>query len=222
MTGVPASVCFSGGLDSAVLLADGAPRHDAVQPIYVSAGLAWEAAEARAIARLLAVAPFAGARRPRRDARASTCATSTRRRTGRSTGQPPAYDTPDEDVYLDGRNIVLLVEGGGVLRAARHRAPRARPARGQSVSRRDAGVLRRDGARAVARARPAARRSRRRSADLHKADVIRRGVELGVPLELTLSCMNPQAAIGTAAAAASAASGTTRFAKPACRSDRIR
>ena len=28
-------------------------------------------------------------------------------------------------------------------------------------------------------------------AALHKADVIRRGVELGVPMELTLSCMQP-------------------------------
>jgi 7-cyano-7-deazaguanine synthase len=29
-------------------------------------------------------------------------------------------------------------------------------------------------------------------AALHKADVIRRGIELGVPLELTLSCMQPE------------------------------
>jgi 7-cyano-7-deazaguanine synthase len=29
-------------------------------------------------------------------------------------------------------------------------------------------------------------------ATMHKADVVRLGVELGVPLELTLSCMNPQ------------------------------
>ena len=29
-------------------------------------------------------------------------------------GEPPAYDTPDEDVYLEGRNIVLLVEGRGL------------------------------------------------------------------------------------------------------------
>ena len=29
-------------------------------------------------------------------------------------GEPPAYDTPDEDVYLEGRNIVLLAEGGGL------------------------------------------------------------------------------------------------------------
>ena len=27
---------------------------------------------------------------------------------------------------------------------------------------------------------------------MHKSDVIALGVELGVPLELTLSCMNPQ------------------------------
>ena len=49
-------------------------------------------------------------------------------------------------------------------------------------------------------------------AALHKADVIRRGSELGVPLELTLSCMQPTRA-GTAAAAASAASAATRSSK---------
>jgi 7-cyano-7-deazaguanine synthase len=27
---------------------------------------------------------------------------------------------------------------------------------------------------------------------MHKADVVRLGAELGVPLELTLSCMNPR------------------------------
>jgi len=30
---------------------------------------------------------------------------------------------------------------------------------------------------------------------MHKAEVIRRGTELGVPLELTLSCMQPQAGL---------------------------
>ena len=29
-------------------------------------------------------------------------------------------------------------------------------------------------------------------ATLHKSDVIRKGIELGVPLELTLSCMQPK------------------------------
>ena len=102
---MPTAVLLSGGLDSAVLLADEAARGD-VQPIYVSVGLAWEAAEREMIARLMANGaggpPAPGVARP------STCATSTRPRTGRFEGRPPAYHTPDEDVYLPGRNIVLL------------------------------------------------------------------------------------------------------------------
>ena len=64
-TGSGAAVLFSGGLDSAVLLAD-APRRDGParrQPIYVSVGLAWEADERAGIERLLATRPFRG-RRP--------------------------------------------------------------------------------------------------------------------------------------------------------------
>ena len=59
-------------------------------------------------------------------------------------------------------------------------------------------------------------------ADTEKADVIRRGAALGVPFELTLSCMNPpESAISsrnlhcTAASAASAASATTPSSRPA-------
>ena len=37
-------------------------------------------------------------------------------------GEPPAYDTPDEDVYLTGRNLVLLTKAGVV--AAQHGAHR--------------------------------------------------------------------------------------------------
>ena len=127
------AVLFSGGLDSAVLLAMERRVYDPVWPIHVRAGLAWEDAEARAIARLLAVAPFAGHVKPvttlhldMRDVYPPTH--------WAVVGQPPAYDTPDEDVYLEGRNIVLVVESGGAVRAARGRAPRARPARRQSVS----------------------------------------------------------------------------------------
>ena len=47
------AVLLSGGLDSAVLVADEAASGD-VQPIYVSVGLAWEAAERAIVARLLA------------------------------------------------------------------------------------------------------------------------------------------------------------------------
>ena len=49
---MPTAVLLSGGLDSAVLLADEAATGD-VQPVYVSVGLAWEDAERTMIARLL-------------------------------------------------------------------------------------------------------------------------------------------------------------------------
>ena len=41
---MPTAVLLSGGLDSAVLVAEEAARDD-VQPIYVTVGLAWEPAE---------------------------------------------------------------------------------------------------------------------------------------------------------------------------------
>src|SRR4051794_29324238 len=56
------AVLFSGGLDSAVLLADEA-RASAV-PLYVSTGLAWESTERAIAARLLASPPFAGRVQP--------------------------------------------------------------------------------------------------------------------------------------------------------------
>ena len=50
---MPTAVLLSGGLDSAVLLAEEAAS-GAVQPIYVSVGLAWERAEQAMVSRFLA------------------------------------------------------------------------------------------------------------------------------------------------------------------------
>src|SRR5262245_23793414 len=101
------AVLFSGGLDSAVLLALERRDRQPVWPIHVRAGLAWEDAERRAIDRLLARAPFAGRIEPLAtltvDMRDVYPATH-----WAVVGRPPAYDTPDEDVYLEGRNIVLI------------------------------------------------------------------------------------------------------------------
>src|SRR5713226_3413269 len=47
------AVLLSGGLDSAVLLAEEAARGE-VHPIYVTAGLVWESAERDTVTRLLA------------------------------------------------------------------------------------------------------------------------------------------------------------------------
>ena len=105
-------------------------------------------------------------------------------------GVPPAYDTPDEDVYLSGRNLVLLTKAGVV--AARHDAhrialgplagnpfPDARPAFFSAM----AGAMSLGLDHAIEIATP--------FLEWDKAAVVRRGVELGVPFELTLSCMNP-------------------------------
>ena len=188
--GQGAAVLCSGGLDSAVLLAEVARREAAsrVLPIYVSVGLAWEPEEIAMIDRLLVTPPFRGVlplatlRFDMRDVYPPTH--------WAIRGVPPAYDTPDEDVYLAGRNLVLLTKAGVV--AAKMKAdrialgplsgnpfPDARPeffrAMAQALS------LGLDHALEIATP----------FLEWEKDAVIQRGVALGVPFEFTLSCMNP-------------------------------
>ena len=73
---------------------------------------------ARMIERLLASPAFAGHGRAARDACSSTCATCILPSHWAVRGEPPAFDTPDEDVYLDGRNIILLSKAS--IYMARH------------------------------------------------------------------------------------------------------
>ena len=155
-------VLFSGGLDSAVLVALERESFAPVWPIHVRAGLAWEAAEAAAIDRLLAAPPFAGRIEPlitlsvdMRDVYLPTH--------WAIEGRPPAYDTPDEDVYLEGRNIVLVAKAG--------------------VKCASLGVERLALGTPLTIATPLSA--------MHKKEVVKLGRTLGVPLELTLSCMNP-------------------------------
>jgi 7-cyano-7-deazaguanine synthase len=182
------AVLLSGGLDSAVLLADEA-AHCEVQPIYVSVGLAWEPSEQVMVRRLLTHGRMRGTVRPlvsltvdMRDVYdASHWAIQ---------GQPPGYHTPDEDVYLPGRNIVLLGKAAVYCAAVRierlvigslahnpfpDATPEFRSAIGHALSLGLAHPIRIDAP----------------YANVSKADVIRRGANLDVPFELTLSCMNP-------------------------------
>jgi 7-cyano-7-deazaguanine synthase len=171
-----------------VLLAQEATR-GLVLPIYVEAGLAWEHAERQMLAQLLAapvfdanVAPLETLAFDMRDVYPPTH--------WAIRGTPPAYDTPDEDVYLAGRNLVLLTKAG-VVAAKRHASrialgplagnpfPDATPEFFETMAR----TLSIGLATPIDIAAP--------FADLHKPDVIGLGVSLGVPLELTLSCMNP-------------------------------
>jgi len=183
------AVLCSGGLDSVVLVAREAQAGE-VQPIYVSVGLAWEPAERAILDRLAATAVFRGRVRP------LVTLDMTMRDVYPSShwavrGTPPAYDTPDEDVYLAGRNVVLLSKaavycaGAGIHRIAigplaGNPFPDATPAffaaMAQALS---LGLDHR-----IDVATP--------FASLHKADVVKIGVSLGVPLEWSLSCMNPR------------------------------
>ena len=181
-------VLLSGGLDSAVLAAHEA-QTARVLPVYVSVGLAWEAAEVAMVERLLAAPVFAN--RTANLQRVSFTMRDVYAPTHWAIrGVPPAYDTPDEDVYLVGRNLVLLTKAGVV--AAKNKAhrialgplsgnpfPDARPAFFGSMS--ESLSLGLD--HAIEIATPFLM--------WEKTDVIRRGAELEVPLEFTLSCMNP-------------------------------
>jgi 7-cyano-7-deazaguanine synthase len=187
-TSEAAAVLCSGGLDSVVLVAREAQAAE-VQPIYVTVGLAWEPAERAVLARLAGTPAFGARVRPlvsldmtMRDVYpASHWAVR---------GTPPAYDTPDEDVYLPGRNVVLLSKAAVYCAAAGiHRIaigplagnpfPDATPAFFAAMS----AALSLGLDHEIIVAAP--------FAAMRKADVVRLGVALGVPLELSLSCMNP-------------------------------
>ena len=185
----PTAVLLSAGLDSAVLTAEEA-RSGEVRPIYVSAGLAWERGELAALARLLAAAPFDRNVAPL--ARLSFTVEDLYPATHWALrGTPPAFDTPDEDVYLAGRNVVLLSKAAiycsqhGIGRIALgplagNPFPDATPQFFETMAR----------ALSLGLAHPIVVDAP--FASMEKSAVIRLGIELGVSLELTLSCMNPQ------------------------------
>lgn len=183
------AVLLSGGLDSAVLLAMELKEAREVWPIHVCAGLAWEPAERRAIHTLLSKPPFAGR------VRDLTSLTLDMRDVYAPAhwavlGLAPAYDRPDEDVYLEGRNITLIAKASvlcakfGIGRLvlgplAGNPFPDASPAFFEAM----AGAMSLGLAHTLEVAAPLS--------TLHKADVVRIGIELDVPLEHTLSCMSP-------------------------------
>lgn len=188
---VGTAVLFSAGLDSAVLAAQEA-RNGPVWPLYVSVGLAWEAAERATAARLLATDAYRAHVRPI-STLTFTMADIYPSSHWAIRGVPPAYDTPDEDVYLIGRNLVLLTKAGTWCAAnkvsrivlgplAGNPFPDATPEFLASMANTlSLGLAERVQIEAPFRT-------------LHKEDVVKRGLALGVPFEQTLSCMNPKLA----------------------------
>ena len=189
------AVLLSGGLDSAVLLCEEASRARTT-PVYVSVGLAWEPAERALVRRFLErvtsrydLSPLVELSLDMRDIYAPTH--------WAIVGRPPAYHTPDEDVYLHGRNIVLLAKAGvycgvaGITRLVlgtldHNPFPDATPEFRHAMNL------------ALAKGLDHNLVIDAPYANVSKAEVIRRGTALGLPLELTLSCMNPVASEGDA------------------------
>ena len=99
----------SGGVDSAVLVAQQSSRGNVVQPIYIRFGLAWERAEEEHLRRFLdslpadfGVRPLVSLEFPVVDVYGSHWSVSG--------AEVPDEATPDSAVYLPGRNLLLLAK----------------------------------------------------------------------------------------------------------------
>lgn len=179
------AVLASGGLDSAVLLAELA-RDAKVHPLYVESGLAWEALEKRALLSFLAtlghenIEPVSVVEMPLAGIYGNHWST-----TGRDV---PDYEAPDSAVYLPGRNVLLL--GVAAVWSALHDVetvaigslddnpfPDATPDFFQDYGRLLSGALARP-LRVLAPFR-----------QQHKWQLVQRAPDL--PLHLTLTCMDP-------------------------------
>ncbi len=184
------AVLCSAGLDSAVLVAHLA-QSGKVQPLYVSVGFAWESTEQQYLARLLDTPPF------NRDGQVLPPMTLhfDMRDIYPSShwairGTPPAFDTPDEDVYIVGRNVTLLTKAA--LCAARYQIPEIAigPLAGNPFPDATPGFF--DAmSQALSMGLDHPITILAPFGEMEKSEVIQLGVSLGVDLALTLSCMNP-------------------------------
>jgi 7-cyano-7-deazaguanine synthase len=182
------AVLASGGLDSAVLLADLASGHT-VFPIYVEAGLHWEEREQRALAAYLDALDLPNLQP------LTLLEMPVRRLYGQhwsTTGEDvPDYEAPDAAVYLPGRNVLLIgvtavwcalnqVSAIAIGSLDDNPFPDARPAFFEDYGRLLSGALDHD-LEVIAPYRKQ-----------HKSEIIARFPDL--PLHLTLTCMAPSQA----------------------------
>lgn len=180
------AVLVSGGLDSAILLGEAVQHYQEVYPLYVRTGLIWETVERAYLERFLAGLRSAALRplrvfdEPVRDVYGEHWSLS-----GDGT---PDQDSPDEAVFLPGRNVLLLAKP--ILWCHLNGVPEIAMAPLSSNPFPDAteeffeGFLA-----AVNHAVSGKVRILRPFALLHKEQVLVRG--RGLPLEHTLSCIRP-------------------------------
>jgi 7-cyano-7-deazaguanine synthase len=180
------AVLVSGGLDSAILVGELARARPVVHPVYVRCGLYWEAVELAHLRQFLqaiaspALRPLTVLEEPVADLYGPHWSIT-------GLAVPDAH-SPDEAVFLPGRNVLLLAKAIlwghlnhvtelqlGLLGS--NPFPDATPEFFAGLTD------------VVNRAVGGAVRVERPYAGLHKVDVVRRGA--GLPLELSFSCIRP-------------------------------
>lgn len=111
---------LSGGADSAVMAGLALERGDAVWPLYVRQGFVWEEDELAAVRRFLAemAAAHPGLVQPLLVSVCLAPRSANLAWAQESAIAPPDLDSPDEAVYIPGRNLALL--GQAALAAAAH------------------------------------------------------------------------------------------------------
>jgi 7-cyano-7-deazaguanine synthase len=179
-------VLVSGGLDSAVLLAEAARAYPAVHPIYVRTGLLWEGVERQYLDRFLAAVrtpalrPLVVLDQPAGDVYG---------RHWSVTGEgAPAADAPNDADFLPGRNVLLFAKP--LLWCLLNGVPELATAPLETNPFPDATPAFYDGlADVVGRGVGGRVRVVRPYAHLRKPDVVRRG--RGLPLGQTFSCVRP-------------------------------
>jgi 7-cyano-7-deazaguanine synthase len=183
----PACVLTSGGVDSAVLLSEALKAHRPVHPVYVRGGHRWEAAELHWLRRYLkalrrpALAPLHILSMPTGDLYAGHWSLTGRR--------VPGARSADGEVYLPGRNVLLLAKAAAFCALRRIPVVYIGPLKGNPFP---------DSTPRFFRAEESAL-----AAGLHynisiaapflrltKAEVVSRG--RGLPLHLTFSCLSPR------------------------------
>jgi 7-cyano-7-deazaguanine synthase len=182
----PLAVLVSGGLDSAILVGEEARRRPAVAPLYVRFGLAWEGVELSYLRRFLkelhapALRPLTVLEMPVGDVYGDHWSV-----TGRGV---PDEHTPDEAVFLPGRNALLLVKA--LLWCHLHGVPEVAMAPLEANPFPDATAEFYDAfSAAMNRGVGGAVRVVLPYRGLHKTDVLRKGA--GMPLAWSFSCIRP-------------------------------
>jgi 7-cyano-7-deazaguanine synthase len=188
------SVCalVSGGFDSTVMLAELARRWRYVQPVYIQEGLTWEPAELKHLRLFIralsdrqhsSIKPLKVLNLPVGDLFSGHWSLTGQR--------APDASTPDEAMYLPGRNLLLL------SKAAVYCSQRNIPVLAVGSLHHnpfpDASTkFLRDFGRVAGTALGCNLRVIAPFRHLTKAQVVRRAAKLGIPMHLSFSCVAPQ------------------------------